>query len=158
MTADPSPGGRAVAEAEVRALVCAYAERLDAGDLDGVAALFAHGAFRSAQRAQPLVGTDAVRRMYDPVIIYDDGTPRTKHVLGNLEVAVEHDAGRATARCHFVVLQAVDGSPMQAVLSGRYHDRFECVDGEWRFVERTVHPDLVGDLPNHMGRPGRAGQ
>ncbi len=146
------------AEEAIRALVCTYAERLDAGDLDGVAALFEHGSFRSAQRSEPLVGTDAVRRMYDPVIVYDDGTPRTKHVLGNLEVEVAPDGVRATARCTFVVMQAVDGSPMQAVLAGRYHDRFERADGAWRFVERTVHPDLMGDLPRHMGRSGRAGR
>jgi 3-phenylpropionate/cinnamic acid dioxygenase small subunit len=151
-------GERERAEAEVRTLVCAYAELLDAGDLDGVAALFAHGTFRSARRGEPLVGAEAVRRMYDPVILYDDGTPRTKHVLGNLEVEVESDAARAAARCTFVVMQAVDGAPMQAVLAGRYHDRFERADGVWRFLERTVHPDLMGDLPRHMGRPGAAGR
>ena len=32
--------------------------------------------------------------------------------------------------------------PLQPVLSGRYHDQFERVDGEWRWVERMVFPDL----------------
>ncbi len=93
--------------------------------------------------------------MYDPVILYDDGTPRTKHVLGNIEVTVDLAASSASARCTFVVLQARAGAPMQAVLSGRYHDRFERVAGSWRFVERTVHPDLLGDLSSHMSRPDR---
>ena len=78
--------------------------------------------------------------MYDPVILYDDGTPRTKHVLGNIEIAVE-GGGVARAACTFVVFQAVPGDELRAVLSGRYHDRFEVADGEWRFVERVVHPD-----------------
>jgi 3-phenylpropionate/cinnamic acid dioxygenase small subunit len=136
---------------QVRALVGAYAERLDAGDLDGVAALFEHGTFRSARGGEPLVGRDAVRRQYEPVILYEDGTPRTKHVLGNIEVLVDHGAGAATARCTFTVLQAVDEARLGPVLVGRYHDRFERVAGEWRFTERTVHPDLLGDLSRHMG-------
>lgn len=146
-----APDAREAAE-EVRALVLAYAERLDAGDLDGVAALFEHGSFRSARGGAPRVGTAAVRRMYDPVIRYADDTPRTKHVLGNLEVTIEADAAHASARCTFTVLQAVEGRSLQAVLAGRYHDRFECVDGVWRFVERRVHPDLLGDLTHHMDR------
>jgi hypothetical protein len=39
------------------------------------------------------------------------------------------------------------------VLSGRYHDRFERVDGAWRWRERFVYPDLEGDLGRHMRRP-----
>ena len=140
------------AKEEIRTLVGAYAELLDAGDLDGVAALFEHGTFRSARGGAPLVGTAAVRRQYDSVIIYDDGTPRTKHVLGNIEIGVDPGDRAASARCTFTVLQGAPGVPMCAVLVGRYHDRFERVDGSWRFVERVVHPDLIGDLSHHMGR------
>ena len=49
----------------VTALIMAYAERLDAGDLDGVAALFADATWRSPARAEPLRGPAAVRRAYD---------------------------------------------------------------------------------------------
>jgi 3-phenylpropionate/cinnamic acid dioxygenase small subunit len=132
-------------------LVVAYAERLDAGDLDGVAALFEHGTFRSAGGGPPRVGSAAVRGMYDPVIIYEDGTPRTKHVLGNLEIIVDDDASTARARCTFTVLQATPDGAIAPVLAGRYHDRFELVDGAWRFTERVVYPDLFGDLSHHMG-------
>jgi uncharacterized protein (TIGR02246 family) len=134
----------------VRALIGAYAERLDAGDLDGVASLFAHGEFRSARGGAPRVGAEAVRAMYDSVVLYADGTPRTRHVLGNLVVTVDRATATATARCTFTVFQHTDGGPLRAVLAGRYHDRFEQVDGRWRFTERVVHPDLLGDLRRHM--------
>lgn len=141
-------------EADIRALIVAYAERLDAGDLDAVAALFERGAFRSARGGAPLVGREAVRRQYEPVIRYSEAgsgsTPRTRHVLGNLVVDVEGDT--ATARCTFTVLQAVPPGPLQAVLAGRYHDRFARDGGAWCFAERVVHPDLIGDLSKHMGR------
>ena len=133
----------------IRALITAYCERLDAGDFDGLADLFAHGAFRSPAGTN-LVGKAAVRSMYDAVLLYPDGTPRTKHVLGSVIVEADEDAGSGTSRCAFTVFQQVDDTPLQPVLSGRYHDQFERVDGEWRFVERMVLPDLEGDLSRHM--------
>ncbi len=137
---------------EVRALVVAYTERLDAGDLDGVAALFERGQFRSSRGGPPRVGTAAVRVMYDDLEIYDDGTPRTKHVLGNIEIVCDRDAGTASASCHFAVLQAAPDGPLRAVLAGRYLDTFGLADGRWWFTERVVHPDLIGDLSSHMRR------
>jgi len=138
-------------EAEIRALLDAYCERLDAGDFDGVAELFRQGVFRSP-RGTNLEGATAVRSQYDAVILYDDGTPRTKHVLGTVIVDVDDQAGTASARCAFTVFQAVAGPP-RPVLTGRYHDRFERVDGAWCFRERFVYPDLEGDLSQHMRRP-----
>jgi len=141
-------------EEAVRALVCAYAELLDAGDLDGVAALFDHGSFRSARDGSLRSGRAEVRAMYDSVIIYEDGTPHTRHVLGNIEVRV--DGASAASSCTFTVLQAgADGRSVAPVLAGRYVDRLERVAGAWRFAERVVHPDLVGDLRLHMGRERR---
>lgn len=130
-------------------LVYRYAELLDSGDLDGVAALFEHADWGSGTRTERMHGSAQVRRMYDGVIIYDDGTPHTKHVITNL--VIDHDDGttHAGARSYFTVLQAHNGV-LQPVIAGRYHDRFECVDGEWRFAERIIHPDLQGDLSRHM--------
>jgi uncharacterized protein (TIGR02246 family) len=136
----------------IRALVAEYAARLDAGDLDGIASLFADATFRSTRGGPVRTGTEEVRRMYDPVTLYDDGTPRTKHVLGNIDVEVDTGGLTASSRCTFTVLQAAPGAPLRAVLVGTYADRFTRVDGPWRFVERVVSPDLVGDLSTHMAR------
>jgi hypothetical protein len=129
----------------IRALVTAYGERLDAGDLDGVADLFRTARWCSGPRT--LTDVDAIRRVYDDVILYD-GIPSTRHVMGDVVVVV--DGATATSRCSFTVFQARPDFPLQAVLVGRYHDTFACVDGEWEFRERVVHPDLVGDLSHHM--------
>lgn len=137
-------------EAAIRALIVAYAERLDSGDLDGVATLFEDAVFRSTRGGNARAGRDAIRSMYDPVVVYDDGTPRTKHILGNICVTVDGSGSSATSRCTFTVLQAAPGRPMSAILAGRYLDTFERVDGRWRFAERVVAPDLLGDLSAHM--------
>ena len=82
---------------EIQSLIHAYAERLDAGDLDRVAALFEHGSWGSPNRDEPIRGAAAIKaRNYDPVIIYANGTPCTRHVLSNVEI--EHADGRL--RCH----------------------------------------------------------
>jgi len=132
----------------ITALVMAYAERLDTGDLDGVAALFAHATWRSPARPEPLRGAAAVRRAYDVVLLYD-GVPSTRHVLTNLVVEVE-SPDRARARSYFTVFQARPDFPLQAIICGRYHDAFERADGAWRFADRLILPDLIGDLRHHL--------
>jgi 3-phenylpropionate/cinnamic acid dioxygenase small subunit len=142
--------------AVVTALIHEYAERLDAGDLDGVAALFEHASWGSPGRGEPLRGAAQVRRGYDGVIIHEDGTPSTKHVISNVTVELDDD-GTASARSYFTVLQARPDLPLQPIIAGRYHDRFERDDdGRWRFAERIIIPDLVGDLTRHLRDPGEA--
>jgi hypothetical protein len=135
---------------EICGLIFAYVECLDAGDFDGVAALFERATFRSSGRPQPLSGRDEVRAVYDAVILYD-GSPGTKHVISN--VIVEGDGpAAANSRCYFTVLQGGAGRSLQPILAGRYHDRFDRVSGRWSFSDRLILPDLVGDLRRHMAR------
>ncbi|MEZ5166863.1 MAG: nuclear transport factor 2 family protein [Acidimicrobiales bacterium] len=134
---------------EIEHLLYRYAECIDGGDLDGLAALFLHG------RIAPIPdaineGPDAVRAMYDGVKIYPDGTPKTKHVTTNVIVEVDEDAGAARARSYYTVLQATDALPLQVVITGRYHDTFHRVGGEWWFDTRTMFVDQVGDLSHHL--------
>jgi ketosteroid isomerase-like protein len=132
----------------IGALIMDYAERLDAGDLDGVASLFADATWRSPARPEPLRGAAEVRRAYETVILYD-GVPATRHVVTNLVVELR-GPDRATARSCFTVYQARPDLPLQAIVCGRYHDAFERVDGAWRFADRLVLPDLVGDVSRHL--------
>ena len=49
-----------------------------------------------------------------------------------------------------IVFQATDFLQLQPVIGGRNYDRFERVDGVWRFRERRIESDLMGDLSAHM--------
>jgi hypothetical protein len=130
-------------EVAVEALLHEYATRLDEGELDGVAALFAEATWRSGRRT--LRGRDEVRAAYDPVRLYGDGRPATKHVITNVQIAVTPDRAGATSRCYFTVLQAG-----RVILAGRYHDAFaRGPEGDWRFTDRLILPDLLGDLSGH---------
>jgi len=129
-------------------LVHTYAERLDAGDLDGVAALFADATYGRAGGPQRR-GTAAVRAALNVVRLHE-GTPRTKHVTTNLVIEVDEAGGTATARSYFTVLQATPRLPLQPILAGRYHDRFTHAHGAWCFTERVIHLDLTGELGEHL--------
>jgi 3-phenylpropionate/cinnamic acid dioxygenase small subunit len=80
---------------------------------------------------------------------YDDGTPRTAHVITNPIVEVEGD--RAEVRSRFTVLQQrSDGRSLEPIIGGAYRDRFERVGGRWRFAAREMQPRLFGDLSDHL--------
>jgi ketosteroid isomerase-like protein len=133
----------------IRAIIHEYAELIDLGQLDAVAALFTNGTWSSPGRGTPLRGAEQVRNAYDGVILYD-GIPGTKHVISNVTIEIADDGTTATARSYFTVLQGRPDFPLQPVIAGRYHDKFERVDDAWRFADRQIIPDLIGDLSHHL--------
>jgi len=139
---------------EIENLLHTYAERIDAGDLPGVADLFAHGRIAAATEAPPeqtFEGRDRVLALYrGSTRIHDDGSPHTKHVTTNSIIEVADGADRGSARSYFTVFQQVEGLPLQPIISGRYHDTFHRIDGRWWFDTRIMHVDLVGDLSRHL--------
>jgi 3-phenylpropionate/cinnamic acid dioxygenase small subunit len=129
-----------------------YAELIDEGDYDGMGELFADGSITTeGPAAQENRGREAVTAMYTVwTRRYPDGTPRTKHVLTNPIVTVAETT--ATVRSYFTVLQQTDELALQPIIAGRYRDDFEFVDRGWRFVNKHIITDLVGDLSHHLLR------
>ncbi|SRR5579884_1141626 len=132
-------------------LIGRYAECIDQGDFDGAADLLQEAVVADVDGGRRLAGRDAIRELFASTArLYEDGTPRTKHVTTNLVLDIDEPSGRATARSYFTVLQAVEGLPLQPILAGRYLDAFERRDGTWRFAERRFAVDLVGDVSHHV--------
>ena len=137
----------------IKNLIYTYADRIDAGDYEGLAGLFEHAVITAEAMDDPIQGSDNVLAMYTASTrkYPDTGTPKTKHVTTNLIVEVDEANDAATARAYYTVMQAVPGSlPLQPVIAGRYRDEFERVDGVWRFSRRHMYIDLVGDLSQHL--------
>lgn len=140
-------------ETQIANLLYRYAELIDTGDLAGMAALFAHSRlkFGSGDPGTIIDSAGLLDFFSRGVFIYPDGTPRTKHVTTNPIIEVDEEAGTATCRSYYTVFQQVDGFPLHPVAAGRYHDRFEQVDGVWRFSFRDyslLH--LMGDMSRHF--------
>lgn len=76
-------------------------------------------------------------------------------MITNPIVEVDEAAGRASCRSYYTVFQATDDFPLQPIITGRYQDEFECVDGEWRFSFRDYTlVDQMGDLSRHLKSSG----
>lgn len=134
-------------------LLYRYAELMDAGDLDSAAALFAHARLKADAEGTVILDSAGILRLWRGMVkIHADGTPRTKHVVTNPILDIDEDAGTATCRSYYTVLQQTDAVALQVVAAGRYHDEFERVDGVWRFSFRDYSMlDLTGDLRDHLG-------
>jgi len=140
------------ARTAIERIVYGYADRVDAGDFAGVAALFARARYKGGGPDDPGVeGAAPVQKIFETMVRrYDDGTPRTKHVTTNLVIDVDDAAGTASTRSYYTVFQQVADTPLQPIVAGRYHDRFAILDGEWWLVERVIFCDLVGDISRHL--------
>ena len=141
-------------ETEIANLLYTYAEYMDSGDFAGAASLFRHARLRVGGGGDGMVDADTMLSLWrGMVIVYPDGTPRTKHVVTNPIIEVDDAAGTATCRSYYTVLQQTDGFPLQVIVTGRYQDRFERVDGRWRFTYRDYSLiDAAGDVSHHLSR------
>ena len=145
------------ARTAIEQLVYRYAACVDAGDFAGVAELFARGRMTGPDGTLLAEGRNAVLAFYTATIrLYPEtGTPQTQHVMSNLVLDIDEDAGRARGRCNYTVFQKVADSPLQAIICGAYNDLFEREQGLWRFAERQTVPGLYGDLSRHLLRFGQ---
>jgi ketosteroid isomerase-like protein len=143
---DPTPR-EAITE-----LIYTYAECIDAGDFAGVGEVFAEATLTFEGFGDAISGPEAVQALYERTTRrYEDGTPRTKHVMTNVMVDVGADGATATSRSYFTVLQAVPGAlALQPVIAGRYRNAYVRIDGRWRFTAVHIIIDLMGDLAHHM--------
>jgi 3-phenylpropionate/cinnamic acid dioxygenase small subunit len=143
-------GDAAESARAIENLVYAYAEAIDAGDLQAVGELFRHGVLHPAPGLE-LTGVDEVRKLYEGTTrLYEDGTPKSHHVTTNVAVEVDEASGAGTARSYYTVFQQTDALPLQPIIAGRYEDTFHRVEGEWWFASRRMFVTLKGDLSQHL--------
>ena len=76
---------------------------------------------------------------------------RAVHIISNLSITF-HEPSAAAVESYFQALQRepdAQGVQREMFLAGRYIDRFEKRDGEWRIAKRMV----VYDWMRHLGTP-----
>lgn len=136
----------------INSLLMAYADHVDSGRNAEVGAMFEDATYR-VERADggPTIecqGSEPVIRFCQQTRLYEGGTPRTKHVVSNVEIEVDGDD--ASSRCYVTVFQQTDVLPLQPIASGRYIDRFRRVGGRWCFADRLITGFLLGDRSQHV--------
>lgn len=130
-------------------LIYRYAELIDAGDFEAVGRLLSRASF-GGPRTATVSGAKNIAAMFTATTRrFDDGTPRTRHLV--LNPIVETDGDRATARSTFCVVQATDRVTLQPIVVGRYDDRFaRDPDDGWHFTERIADVEMVGEVSDHL--------
>jgi 3-phenylpropionate/cinnamic acid dioxygenase small subunit len=135
----------------IRTLLYRYCELMDAGDFDGVAALFIDATLTDESGTVVAEGREGALRLWSKGTRLHDGSPRTRHITANSIIDVDEAAATATARSSYVVFQATEALSLQPIITGRYRDTFaRSVEGVWHFKERCFLVDQVGDLSNHL--------
>ena len=101
----------------IEGLIATYAELVDDGDFAAVARLLAGATLVAG--AGSVTDRDAIEKLLrGNVIVYGDGTPRTKHVTANLAIEIDEDAGAAASRSYFTALQALPDLALQPIVRG----------------------------------------
>lgn len=134
---------------QIENLIYRYAEMMDSGDFAGVAALFDAATYRAAQ-GPAIVGSRDLEAVLRAMVRLYEGRPRTQHLTTNVSVEIAPDGFSATSRSCFTVVQGLADFPLQVIVTGTYRDRFLRGAQGWRFSERVVSMDLVGDLSRHL--------
>jgi SnoaL-like domain len=120
---------------EIRDLLFAYCWHLDRGEYDDVRELF----------VDPSAAGDLDETFVRPI-----GAPTTKHVCSNAIITLADSGTEASVRSYFLAQQQLEDFPLQPVAAGRYHDTVVLVGGSWRFVERRVLRDFIGDTSRYL--------
>jgi 3-phenylpropionate/cinnamic acid dioxygenase small subunit len=143
-------GSQIAARLAITELLYRYAERIDAGDFDGVGQLLARATF-AGTRSASTSGAEAIAKLFAMTTRrYPDhgNTPRTRHLV--LNPIVDIDNRTATARSTFCVIQNTETVPLQPIVVGRYFDSFSCDDDGWHFTARQVDVEMIGDISAHL--------
>jgi len=153
------------ARAAIDHILFTIAERRDAGDFEGMAALFARSSFDTDYPDAPSghgvqQGAAEIAEGFRTMChVYEEGGARTQYHTTNSIYDIDVDGDCADVRSYYFVTQAVPahldhvggvGFGLQIVASGHYVDRFECLDGQWQIVARKIFADLTGDRSRHM--------
>ena len=133
---------------EIHTLLMVYAEYIDSGRFAEAAAMFENATYRVDHLSAKYQGAEEIQEFLARRRMYPDGTPRTKHIFTN--VIIEVEGACATVRSYATVFQQTDVLPLQPIACGRYIDRFERVDSEWRFADRLITGFLLGDRSQHV--------
>jgi SnoaL-like domain len=141
--------GTITSERQIENLIATYSFLVDGGNFEQLGELLADCKL-TLGGGPAVTGKEAIATLAKAALmVYEDGTPHTRHITTNLLIEVDESAGTARSQSYYTVLQSLEDFPLQPIATGSYHDRFERRDGIWRFAERSVQTRFAGDVSHH---------
>jgi 3-phenylpropionate/cinnamic acid dioxygenase small subunit len=136
---------------QIERLMFTYARCVDHADWDGLGELFADASVRASTSDDVSRGSQEIAALWRGLNkVHPDGTLRTRHMLTNLIFDIDEDGDRAEVDSYFMVFQQTDRLPLQPIAGGRYRDTFVRAEGAWRFQEKYIWVDQIGDTSEHL--------
>jgi ketosteroid isomerase-like protein len=133
-----------MAKAAIAELITRYAALSDAGDWDGVAALYTD----DGRMSRPTAPDDFIDGRAAILAAFRSRPPRAqRHIIANVLVTLDSDSeARASSQILlFTGVSEAGGPPVQSTtppLVGTYRDRLTRILDGWRFVERRGSLDF----------------
>ncbi len=134
----------AVSDAEhsarsIENLIARYAELVDAGDFAGLGELFADALFGGEGDAV-VRGAKPIEELFRGMVrVYEDGTPRTKHVTTNIRIDVDEASETAVAHSYVTVFQALPDMALQPDRGGTVPRRLRMSTWCVALYRATIH-------------------
>ena len=122
---------------ELRDLITRYCLYIDSGRYDDWVATFTEDGVFDSPILGRWQGAVALKQFTEKYRTWT-GNFQPRHCVMNVLVNVE--GNHATGECYLLMTHASEGKT-ELVVSGRYEDRMEKVNGKWLFKERKVKPD-----------------
>lgn len=138
----------------IKNLIYTYASCVDRADYEALAKMFEKGAIKAnrGEEGDALVGSDQIHAHYSGTNkIHESGSPQTHHMVTN--VIIDPSQSRSLnvkAGSCYLVLQATPNLPLQPIVAGRYDDVFVCENEIWRYAEKFIYVDLIGNISEHL--------
>ena len=115
------------------ALCIAYGERADAGDADGLAALFTEDA-RLDRLGQVFQGRDGIRS----IIASRPAGVWSRHIFSNIRVEIGVDGRSASGSVDLAMERGRQGQAEVEQVRATYADRYRLTEAGWKFCERKI--------------------
>ncbi|MEM9377938.1 MAG: nuclear transport factor 2 family protein [Pseudomonadota bacterium] len=139
------------AHSEIMRLLNRYCYAIDTGDFDDFVELFAKASWTTTDAPAVFTGREEIaKEVVGRIKRYEDGTPKTKHIMSNIQLDIDEAAGTAKGQRYVTVIQATDALPLQPIFAAHYYDEFVREDGKWRFASTNMDHALAGDLSHHV--------
>lgn len=145
-----------IAREQIRDCLARYARGLDRKDLDLLRSAFHPDA--TDHHGGSVDYHPAAEALIDDWKVRDAHRAFSQHLLFNMTFDIDGDAAHVETYFQLlvgIVPGAETTQPPLGISGGRYVDRFECRDGEWRIARRVVVNEYAAaldarDRPNHL--------
>lgn len=134
---DPNKWQQLCDERDIREVLVRYCRGSDRCDIDLVKSTY----WPDAVDDHLIFNGNAMEFADFLIDMFRKNIHRTVHTIGNVWIQLDGDVAAVETYVHAYHLLKREGEKLEAIMAGRYLDRFERRNGEWRIAERKCIPD-----------------